>query len=148
MSREEESFRGKTRRKNEKGRGTLARLYSKLISSPPFHLNPTYFSSFRFCRGSSTIRYAAEFFRVKRICSPRITFPSGNIFVSISLSLSPPLLSSRTWRYDKVVWLLENPSFPLSVRSNGRRRRGKAEAQRSSGRKTRIKDDFVVDRWT
>lgn len=95
MSPEEESFRGKTRRKNEKGRGTLARLYSKLISSPPFHLNPTYFSSFRFCRGSSTIRYAAEFFRVKRICSPRITFPSGNIFVSISLSLRLCFLRAR-----------------------------------------------------
>lgn len=95
MSPKEESFRGKTRRKNEKGRGTLARLYSKLISSPPFHLNPTYFSSFRFCRGSSTIRYAAEFFRVKRICSPRITFPSGNIFVSISLSLRLCFLRAR-----------------------------------------------------
>lgn len=98
MSREEKSFRGKTRRKNEKGRGTLARLYSKLISSPPFRLNPTYFSSFRFCRGSSTIRYAAEFFRVKRICSPRITFPSGNIFVSISLSLSLRLCFLRARR--------------------------------------------------
>lgn len=95
MSPKEESFRGKTRRKNEKGRGTLARLYSKLISSPPFRLNPTYFSSFRFCRGSSTIRYAAEFFRVKRICSPRITFPSGNIFVSISLSLRLCFLRAR-----------------------------------------------------
>lgn len=135
MSREEggrkKVFRGKKKKKKKNERHFGAFIFETNLF-PSLRLNPTYFSSFRFCRGSSTIRYAAEFFRVKRICSPRITFPSGNIFVSISLSLCLCFLRVYVDTVGKrrVVRLLEKSpclSSPSIEQSKKTRKSGSAK---------------------
>lgn len=90
-------FEGK-RKKKKKTRGTLTRLYSKLISSPPFVLTLLTFHLFDFVEALQPSDTLPSFFGSSAFARPALHFQVA-ISLYRSLSLSLPLLSSRIRRY-------------------------------------------------